>query len=155
MWAIIIVLLIVVILTCALIFYNKSAKQSFVGGYADVVDNKLLIDDLWNQGWRLYTKEACHFCHKQLEIISYPHKDVEYMTDKEKQMVQGYPTWYNIDTGQISPGFKDIKQLHQLLKTKDVQEINNTVNDEIYITNLSLDDPMTYYNGIAGNKEFV
>ena len=103
----IVILVTILILT---LIWTLLPATAISGGGGDRGDNKLK-SKLEENGWVLYTMKGCHHCVRQKQVIDFPSTDVEDMSEDEKKMIKGFPTWFNVKTSELSPGFKSTTEL--------------------------------------------
>ena len=103
--AIILIVLIIVIASTKLVEYS-----GFSGGYSP----DKLKDALFNAGWRVYTIERCGWSRQQISELGGEFKG-EVKCARGQCPFDGYPTWYNVNSKQVSSGYLPIDKLEKLV----------------------------------------
>ena len=106
--AIIIFVLILLLFAGIKIWYAYN-KSSFI----DTKDDEL-VQKLKKCGWKLISKKNCIYCHKQLELINYPHIDISDVHSDVVNSIKGVPLWINPVMGIEAIGLQSKKQLLEL-----------------------------------------
>lgn len=110
---------------------GKKKIMSSVGTYVkkSTVNTTSLAKKLTQNGWRLYIKDSCPYCHLQIDLFGNDKKFLDIrdcLLEREKDPICSqlyvYPTWVNLkrvdENGDtlILPGSQTLYQLSQALK---------------------------------------
>ena len=109
------VILIVIIL---IVVYLQ--RKKFTGG-SPFANKDQVIDKLKKGGWKLYTKDGCIWCERQLEVLrtnreEFPH--IKSGAESERLGIDAFPTWVD-KNGVKYPGSKDLNGLAAMINKQD------------------------------------
>lgn len=108
---------ILIIILILIIVYSQRTKTT---GGSPFVNKDKIIDQLKKDGWKLYTKDGCIWCERQLEILrtnqDFPH--TKSGAESQKLGIDAFPTWVD-KNGVKYPGSKDLNGLAQMVNKQD------------------------------------
>lgn len=91
--------------------------------HMDRLANRTVAQQLTDEGWELYIRTGCPWCHRQLDEFMAEEQAQLKVTDCQKTPeacpgVQGVPLWRNKKTGQSHSGYRPKAGLVELLLKK-------------------------------------
>lgn len=116
------VLVALVILIFAVFFFSKNNQM-----VSKEVTTGQVVDLLNQRGWGIALMEGCGWCGRQKEVLG-PHlNQIRHSVVNRagqgnfeipphiRSQIHSYPAWFNINTGEISAGFRDYNQMTRML----------------------------------------
>ena len=113
--SLLVVLVILMVFVLGKMILKKMAKKDHKPA-ADASDSA----NLASNGWYLYTRPGCPWCHKQLDALGGKfNNQIDCTTSGPSQeppagapacndsRISGYPYWYNVSTGESKSGYQD------------------------------------------------
>lgn len=115
----------VILILSSGLYYFLSYNDEIEEGDPLIPAERTLGERLDDAGWSLYTMTGCGWCEEQKKVLGndiYGLK-IENCNNREEctkivqeQDIKGFPTWINVYSNEISPGFKTIEELEEMTK---------------------------------------
>lgn len=123
-----IIIIVLIILIAVLLYFFFRSNNSTYKMVAKNIDISHIVDQLNEKGWCLAHMKGCGHCTRQKQLLGEHINRIRHWSTNDpddrnfeipqhiRSQIRGYPTWFNIHTNTVSPGYKDISGLLKLLQ---------------------------------------